>query len=383
MADTTTRAGGAAPDAEVPPDPAAVTLGVTQRPALDAPDEALWKTEIGFLPRTPAAIARWGVFAVVLLILPQVLGPYWLSQVIYVLIYTLAGMGLQLLLGYTGQISIAHAAFMGIGAYACNYFEQMGLDFPLAFFAAALLTGAVGAAIAGPARRVSGLSLLVASMAFNFIIQQAITRWTPVTGGDNGMSLSDMDLFGLPVKSIGAHWYLYLGVVAVSLWIAFNILRSPLGRAMNAVRDSEVAAKSMGVDIARIKTIAFGLSAFFGAFAGALYAHQITFISPDQFGLQLSLDLIVMLVVGGAGSLAGIVLGAIFLVVVPELLDYVLAMFTASGEPPGVRPIMEGALLIIVMLFEPWGLYGLWLRLKRRLLAARRRPAAAGGGRAA
>jgi branched-chain amino acid transport system permease protein len=149
------------------------------------------------------------------------------------------------------------------------------------------------------------------------------------------------------------------------------------------VRDSEVAAKSMGVDIARIKTIAFGVSAFFGAFAGALYAHQITFFSPDQFGLQLSLDLIVMLVVGGAGSLAGIVLGAIFLVVLPELLDYVLALLTSTGEPPGARPILEGGLLIIVMLFEPWGLYGLWLRLKRRLLAAWARPAAAGGAGAA
>ncbi|HVV93798.1 MAG TPA: branched-chain amino acid ABC transporter permease [Hyphomicrobiales bacterium] len=378
MADARTEA------AETAPDPAAIAVGVAERPAIDAPDTALWKTEIGVLPHTPAAILRWAVFAIVLLLLPQVLGPYWLSQINYVLIYTLAGMGLQILLGYTGQISIAHAAFMGIGAYACAYFERLGMDFPLAFLAAAFLTGAVGAAIAGPARRVSGLSLLVASMAFNFIVQQAIERWTPVTGGDNGLSLLDLDLFGLPIKGIGAHYYLYLGVVAVSLWVAFNILRSPLGRAMNAVRDSEVAARSMGVDIARIKTIAFGLSAFFGAFAGALYAHQITFISPDQFGLQLSLDLIVMLVVGGAGSLAGIVLGAIFLVVVPELLDYVLALFSSTGEPPGARPILEGGLLIIVMLFEPWGLYGLWLRLKRRLFTRRRAGApAAGGGHAA
>jgi branched-chain amino acid transport system permease protein len=363
----------------VGPATAAGLDGFAETPVIDAPDDAGWREEIGLLPRRPAAIARWVAFTIVLLILPQILGVYWLSQVNYVLIYTLAGMGLQILLGYTGQISIAHAAFMGIGAYACNYFENHGLDFPLAFLAAGLLTGAIGAAVAGPARRVSGLSLLVATMAFTFIVQEAIERWTPVTGGTNGVLLKDMDLFGVVLKSATSHYYLYLGVVAVSLGVAFNILRSPLGRAMNAVRDSEVAARSMGVNLSRVKTIAFGVSAMFGAFAGSLYAHQITFISPDQFSLSLSLDLIVMLVVGGAGSIAGIVLGAIFLVVLPELLDYLFSAISAQGQPIGARPILEGGILILIMLFEPWGLYGLWLRLKRRIMSARRAAATEGG----
>jgi branched-chain amino acid transport system permease protein len=332
-------------------------------------DAALaYRDELALLPRRGGAIARWLVAGAALLVLPLFAGDYLVTQLNFVLIYAIAGIGLQLLMGYTGQISLAHAAFLAIGAYACGYAELHGVTFALAALIAIVVATAIGVVAARPALRVSGNSLMVATIAVSFIIQEIATRWTAVTGGNGGMSLSPIRAFGMLLLEPLQLYYLYLPLLLVGLWIAANALRSPLGRAMMAVRDSEVAARSIGVDIARTKTIAFGLSAAYGGLAGALYAHQITYISPEQFGLDLSLELTIMLMVGGVGSLPGVILGAIFTVMLPEALGFVFQLFGSSGSgPTGVRPIVEGGILILIMLFEPFGIYGIWQRLRRRL----------------
>jgi branched-chain amino acid transport system permease protein len=324
--------------------------------------------EIALLPRRKAVIARWLVSGVVLLAIPLLAGDYLVTQLNFVLIYAIAGLGLQLLMGYTGQLSLAHAAFLAIGAYGCAYLEQHGITFALAALLAIVITTAVGVVAARPALRVSGNSLMVATIAVSFIIQEIATRWTAVTGGNSGMSIPPIQVLGVALLEPRQLYYLYLPLLLAGLWIAANALRSPLGRAMMAVRDSEVAARSIGVDVARTKTIAFGLSAAYGGLAGALYAHQITYISPEQFGLDLSLELTIMLMVGGVASLPGVVLGAIFTVMLPEALGFVFQLFGAGGSgPTGVRPIIEGGALILIMLFEPFGIYGIWLRLRGRL----------------
>ncbi len=324
-----------------------------------------YRDEISILPRRPAAILRWLMLAAALLALPMLAGDYLITQANFVIIYAIAGLGLQLLTGYTGQISLGHAAFIAIGAYACGYLEKIGLPFPVAFLGAIVVTTISGTLAARPALRISGHSLIVATIAMAVIVQEIATRWSSVTGGNNGMVISSIKLFGLTIARPAELYYFFLPLLAVGLLIAANVLRSPQGRAMTSVRDSEVAARSMGVDVARTKTIAFGLSAAFAGVAGALYAHQIRYISPEQFTIELSTQFLIMLMVGGVGSLTGVIFGAVFMVMLPELLGIVFQSFGSTGSgPTGVRPIIEGSLLILIMIYEPLGINGILLRVK-------------------
>jgi len=337
-----------------------------------------YRDEISVLPRRPAAILRWLICAAVLLVLPLVAGDYLITQANFIIIYAIAGLGLQILIGYTGQLSLGHAAFVAIGAYACGYLEKIGVPFPAALPGAIAVTTMFGTVMARPALRISGHSLLVATIAMAVIVQEIATRWSSVTGGNSGMMISSIKLFGLTLARPADLYYFYLPLLVGGLLIAANVLRSPLGRAMTAVRDSEVAARSMGVDVARTKTIAFGLSAAFAGLAGALYAHQIRYISPEQFTIELSTQFLIMLMVGGVGSLAGVVFGAVFMVMLPEALGLVFQAFGSSGSgPTGARPIIEGSILILIMLYEPFGIHGILLRVKAHI--RRRRVAMAPG----
>ena len=322
-----------------------------------------------------------------LLVLP-VLVPTYLVDVSLVLIYGLAGLSLMVLAGYTGLVSLGHAAFLGIGAYAHVYFSQnLGLPWVVAVVLAAVLTAAAGVLVGLPALRMTGVYLTIATLAFALIIQEVFVQWEPVTGGLRGKPVDKPVIFGLPFSSDVTFYFLCVVVLMGGLWLTGNVLRSPTGRAWVAIRDSEIAAQSMGVNLAVYKTMAFAYSAGLMGIAGALFAHKVGFLAPDIFSVLLSIQFLLMVVVGGLGSLHGALFGAVFVALLPVAISQArdslpawvgsaTGIFGKSAstaaylgvdrfvKQPGLEPGIFGLILVLFILFEPLGIYGRWLKLR-------------------
>jgi branched-chain amino acid transport system permease protein len=310
----------------------------------------------------------YGLLMVLLVAAPWLFAEYWLAQLTFVLIYSIVGLGLMLLAGFTGLFSIGHAAFLGVGAYTQAVFVNMGVPFPIALLLAGTLSAAVGVIVGLPALRVKGIYLGIATLSFGFIVVEVLARWESVTGGNSGIHVKHPNLFGVSVDSAAGFYFLCLVITVLATLGILNLLRSPTGRAFVAIRDSEISAQSMGIHLARYKTLSFSISAALAGIGGALYAHKLTFISPDQFDILQSIDLLLMVVIGGLGSVHGAFLGAIFLISMPQLIsltkDYLPA---AVGQAPGLQGLVYGTVLIAFVLFEPLGLYGRWLKVRTYL----------------
>jgi branched-chain amino acid transport system permease protein len=330
---------------------------------------------------------RWygGLLAGVIL-LPLAV-PAYLSDISLVFIYGLCGLSLMVLAGYTGLVSLGHAAFLGIGAYAHVYFVQdLGLPWIVAVALAAALSAASGVLVGLPALRMTGVYLTIATLAFALIIQEVFTRWDRVTHGLKGRPVDKPVLFGVSFASDWAFYFLCLAVLIAGLWLTANLLRSPTGRAWVAIRDSEIAAQSMGVHLARYKTLAFAYSAGLMGAAGALFAHKIGFLAPDIFSVLLSIQFLLMVVVGGLGSLHGALYGAVFVALLPVLIseardhvpawaghaaaalgkgvgDTVYQSLDRFVKQPGLEPGVFGLILVLFILFEPLGIYGRWRKI--------------------
>ena len=299
---------------------------------------------------------------------PWVVPEYWLAQLTLILIYSIVGLGLMLLAGFTGLISIGHAAFLGVGAYTQAVLTNAGLPFPLALAAAGALSAAVGVVVGLPALRVKGIYLGIATLSFGFIVEEVFARWESVTGGNAGKHVASPAMFGWTLDSGEEFYFLCLVLAIASTLVILNLLRSPTGRAFVAIRDSEISAQSMGIHLARYKTLSFAISATLAGIGGALYAHNLKFISPEQFNILQSIDLLLMVVIGGLGSVHGAFLGSIFLITMPQLIalakDYLPA---AIGQAPGLQGVVYGVVLIGFVLFEPMGLYGRWFKVRTYL----------------
>lgn len=305
---------------------------------------------------------------VALVLAPWVVSEYWLAQLTFICIYAIVGLGLMLLAGFTGLFSIGHAAFLGVGAYTQAVMVNAGVPFPLALAGAAALSAAVGIVVGLPALRVKGIYLGIATLSFGFIVEEVFARWESVTGGNAGKHIKAPSMFGWTVDS-GAPFYFLCLLVTVGATLAIlNLLRSPTGRAFVAIRDSEVSAQSMGIHLARYKTLSFAISAGLAGIGGALYAHKLQFISPEQFNILQSIDLLLMVVIGGLGSVHGAFLGAIFLITMPQLIalgkDWLPPVV---GQAAGLQGLVYGLVLIGFVLFEPLGLYGRWLKVRTYL----------------
>ncbi len=257
----------------------------------------------------------YGVLLAVMIAAPYLVGSYLQSQMVFVFIYAIVGVALIILTGFTGQASLGHAAFLAIGAYTAGFMQSKGIPFIVYFPAAAIITGAVGAMVGFPALRLSGIYLVIATIAFAFIVEEILARWESVTHGNEGMRVRTIDLLGQPIPRDGdAFYFLCLLVLVGSILLALNLLRSPTGRAFIAIRDSETAGKSMGIDLAGYKVKSFAISAALTGMAGVLFAHKMSFISPEMFTLLLSIEFIMVIIIGGAFGVHGAVLGAIFIV---------------------------------------------------------------------
>lgn len=301
---------------------------------------------------------------IVLVILPQVL-PYLFDGSYYFYIIDLAGifaigaLGMGLLTGFAGQISIGHAAFMGIGAFFSGYTTlKLGWPFWLALPCAGLVAGIFGYALGFPALRLSGQYLAIATLGFGVAVPQVLVKWESVSGGFDGLKPAAPVLFGYKLVYEEDYYYLVLAALLFAVWLARNIVTGRTGRAFIAVRDSELAAQAMGVDIARYKTLAFALSAFYAGIAGSLYAHLVRFIGATDFNLGMSVNYLTMIVVGGLISLPGIIGGAAFITVLPHAVNALSRGFPAGFKAvaQNLPQVLTGIILIIVVLYLPHGL---------------------------
>lgn len=307
----------------------------------------------------------YGLLAIVVVAAPLGLDRFYLGELSQVFIYAIAGIGLMLLVGYTGLVSLGHAAFLAIGAYCHAWLLSHGVPFPVALLIATLFTAGVGAIVGIPALRMTGIYLAVATLALAVIVEQVLVHWESVTGGFRGMAVPKPELFGWNFASPASFYYLCLGLLVLGLLVALNLLRSPSGRAMVAVRDSETSAQSMGIHINRTKNLAFAISAGFTGLAGGLFAHKIGYLAPDAFTLLTSIQLLLMVVVGGLGSLHGVIFGAIFIGLLPQGI----AIFRDVVPPvvaqvPGLEPGIFGLFLVLFLIYDPQGIYGRWLKIR-------------------
>jgi len=306
----------------------------------------------------------YGLLGLVLLAAPFIVSGYVLSQLHFICIYAIVGLGLMLLVGYTGQISLGHAAFLGVGAYTEALLQGAGVPFVVSICCAALFAAIVGVIVGLPALRLKGVYLAIATLAFNVIVEEIITRWDSVTGGSQGKSLKAIELFGWRLSSGESFYYLCLALAALSCLALINLLRSPTGRAFVAIRDSEISASCLGINLARYKTLSFALSAALTGIGGALYAHKVGFISPEQFTLIQSIELVTIVIIGGVGSLHGAVLGAAFIILLPQALSIAKDWLPESIPQAGLQSVVFGLILVGFIIFEPYGLYGRWLKIR-------------------
>ncbi|MBE7417577.1 MAG: branched-chain amino acid ABC transporter permease [Ideonella sp.] len=299
---------------------------------------------------------------------PLALGPYAMSLAGFVCVYAIAGVGMMLLAGYAGQVSLGHAAFFAAGAYVEAIALTQGWPFAASFVAAGAIAALLGLVIGLPALRMSGIYLAVATLAFAFVVEEVLARWESMTRGNNGLTVPPLTIGPLALDAEWKLYYLALAVLVLALLGVRNLLRSKTGRALMALRDSEIAAQSMGVALARTKLVAFAASAALTGLAGALYAHKIQFLSPDQFTINTSVELLVLVLVGGLGSLHGAVFGAAFIVMLPQAIVLVKgALGLSAATQAGLDAGVYGLLLIGFMLYEPAGLYGRWVKVRMYL----------------
>jgi branched-chain amino acid transport system permease protein len=307
----------------------------------------------------------YGLLLVLLLAIPSLLGEFYVGEMAGVFIFAIVGVALMLLIGYTGLVSLGHAAFLGLGAYVNAVLLARGVPFVVTLPLAGIVAGLAGVLIAIPTMRMTGLYLAIATLAFGGIVSTIFQKWTAVTGGFDGFAVPTPSLFGYPIEGANGTYYLSLVVLLFVLWVSVNLLRSPIGRAMVAIRDSEISAQSMGINLSRYKTIAFAISAGMTGLAGALFALYVRYLAPDSFDILLSIQFVTIVFVGGLGSLHGAIFGAMFVRLLPQIIAILRDdLPNAIGRMPGLEPSLFGLILVLSILFEPAGIYGRWQKLK-------------------
>ncbi len=330
-----------------------------------------YDADIGLFKHKAQAI-YYLILLIIVLALPLLVDSFLLGEATNVLIFAIAGMGLMLLVGHTGQVSLGHAAFLALGAYLNAIMLDKGVPFILSLPLAGIFTGIIGAIIALPVLRLHGIYLAIATLAISVLTEDIIVIAEPFTGGVTGLVAPPIDIFGFNIDRYGtpvAFYFLVLFVTLFVLLIYRNLLRAPLGRAFIAMRDSEISAQAMGVNITRTKTSAFFLSCAITGLAGALLGHYAGAFNHETFNIVLSIQLLLMIVIGGLGSIHGAFFGAIIVGFLPQIIamvrDFISIYFGVSSlSMPGIETGVFAAILVIFILFEPMGIYGRWIKIR-------------------
>ncbi|MFH1114711.1 MAG: branched-chain amino acid ABC transporter permease [Pseudomonadota bacterium] len=322
---------------------------------------ALFETDFGRV---------WVIVGLALLfgVVPLVSGAYVLYILNHIAIAAIAAVGLNLLIGYTGLISLGHGAFFGVGAYtAAILVARLGFPFWLAVLSAGVVTAMVGMVFGIPSARLKHLYLTIATLAGQFIIQYLFVHWDQLTGGAEGIVLPGTTFLGMNVRNDLTFFFIVCSCLVVSIWVAVNIVRTRFGRAFVAIRDNDRAAEGMGIPVFRYKLLSFAISSFYAGFAGGLWALYVGSITPEPFTMSLSIDYIAMVIIGGLGSIAGSVFGAVFITLLNEglstLTTIVMNMEGFKEWALTIAPLREfvfGGAIVAFIILEPRGLAEVW-----------------------
>jgi branched-chain amino acid transport system permease protein len=325
----------------------------------------------------PLPIARWTVAVVAVLflvVLPLTLHEYYLSVANIVWIAVIGALGLNILVGYTGQVSIGHGAFMSVGAYtAANFANRLGSPWPVNLLAGGLMAALIGAIVGIPSLRIKGLYLAIATLAGQLIIEWTINHVTFISGGVQASIEVARPKLGSMVLSSQRDMYFFLLVfVVLAIVGTMNLMRSRVGRAFIAIRDQDIAAEIIGINIFRYKLLAFAISSFYAGVTGVLYTYFLGIANYEQFQIGVSIDYLAMIIIGGLGSVLGSIFGAIFVTLLPIGIRYAMEAFggvffepqTVLNLIPNLRLMLFGALIIFFLIVEPEGLNRLWRNIR-------------------
>ncbi len=305
------------------------------------------------------------LFAAIALAAPLFLDGYFLDELSFVFIYAIAGLGLMVLTGFSGQVSFGQAAFVAIGAYTHTILlTRYSVPWLLSLPIAALVAGLVGLAVGRICGKMHGLYLAIATLSIAIVTERLIGGAGDFTGGHRGLSVPEINILGLAIDESWKVYLLNFVIFVGCILIVRNLTRTRSGRAMIAIRDSEVSARALGTNVAFFKAYAFFISAVFAGLAGGLLAHAFFYITPETFGMGESIRLLLMIVVGGIGTIHGAVFGAFFIVLLPTVLSWVKVVLpSAVATSGGFDSLAFGLILLGFILFEPDGLYGRWTKI--------------------
>jgi branched-chain amino acid transport system permease protein len=293
----------------------------------------------------------YGVGGLVLLALPFLIRNEYVSRVINtILIYSILSLGLNLVTGFAGQLSLGHAAFYGIGAYATAILGlRLGIPFPLTLVASGVIACLFGVLLGIPTFRVGGDYLCIVTIGFAEIIRLVFLNWMSLTRGPMGLpGVPPAQLFSFVFSTNRSYYYLFLVLAGLTLFVIYRIVNSQIGRAFMAIREDPIAASAMGVNITYYKILAFAIGAFFAGIAGSCFAHYLMFVGPNSFNVDESLIILQTVILGGLGSIPGCLLGTVIMIVIPELFRAIYLY----------RMLWSGVLLIVLMLWRPQGILG-------------------------
>ncbi|MGJ4888135.1 branched-chain amino acid ABC transporter permease [Bradyrhizobium sp. HKCCYLRH3099] len=325
-----------------------------------------------FPTRTSRNFAIAGV--ILLCFAPQVFTEFWLSIAIQIGIFSIAALGLNILVGFTGQISIGQAGFFLLGAFTSAYLNN-AYAIPV-FFAiplAGVVTALVGLVFGLPAARLKGLYLVIATLAAQYILLDFFSRAEWFSGGSVPASANPFSIFGYTLRGDRQYFYVVLAYVLVCYILVTNLMRTRDGRALIAIRDHYLSAEIMGINLTKYRTLSFGLAAFFAGIAGALYAHYQLVVSQEGFGIERSILFLAMIIIGGTGSIMGTLMGTAFVVLLPESMEWLShhlkggaidKALALNNNITFLREIAIGLIIIGFLMFEPDGLAHRWRQIK-------------------
>ncbi|MBI3516731.1 MAG: branched-chain amino acid ABC transporter permease [Proteobacteria bacterium] len=337
-------------------------------------ESGVFKTTYGAdMALFPLPVARWTVLAmaaVFIVLVPLTVGEYYVSIINLILIAVVGALGLNILVGYTGQISIGHGAFMSVGAYtAANLITRLDAPFWLALPAGGAMAALVGALVGIPSLRIKGLYLAIATLAAQLIIEWTINHVPWISGGiQASIEVPRPTFFGVQLRSQVQLYLFLMAFVVIAIVATMNLMRSRIGRAFIAIRDQDIAAEIIGIDIFRYKLWAFAISSFYAGVTGVLYTYYLGIANYEQFQIGVSIDYLAMIIIGGLGSVLGSIFGAIFVTLLPIATRWILegvgGFFFSQADLlniiPNLRLILFGGLIIVFLALEPEGLARLW-----------------------
>src|SRR5579862_1416161 len=325
----------------------------------------------------PLPVARWTVAALAAVFLvgvPLLFTPYMMTLLNLVLIAVVGAIGLNILVGSTGQISIGHGGFMSVGAYtAANLIVRLPLPFWLEIPPGALMAALIGIIVGIPSLSIKGIYLAVATLASQFIIQWTINHVTWISGGiEASIQVPPPSVFGVKLVTPTALYFFLLFFAVLAIVATLNLMRSRIGRAFIAIRDQDIAAEIIGINIFKYKLYAFAISSFYAGVTGVLESYYLGIANYEQFQIDVSIDYLAMVIIGGLGSVLGSVYGAIFVTLLPILTRLFLEQFGHVLFPgvdllnviPNLRLVIFGSLIIFFLVVEPEGLNRLWRNIR-------------------